>query len=370
MNSVSVDTLEDPRPWSLAEQLAWTLSERVLANNIEPVSVLASSINRGQCAAKISHLTSDVTLFEFEHYRYRMLVQGLSNHPNVKVVCAADPPTDRTFQMGVLSTRRDWGAELTRDLLQWFLRQMSSEATFIVVVDHPDDQWLGDQLRELYKNVKRQTIAGDHDGQGATGYLLSVESSKLRWREFTCEFAFRDQGRLIQAVSRPGVFSHRRLDLGARRLMEAMVIGPNQKVIDIGCGSGVVAFTAALREPSASVIAIDSNSRAVECTNRGAALNGLQNRVVAYLSSDGSVPEDNSMGSFDVALANPPYFANFQIAELFLDAAQRALRPGGVVWVVGKQPDWYQINVPRWFDRVKVQSVGGGYCIATGIRPS
>ena len=30
--------------------------------------------------------------------------------------------------------------------------------------------------------------------------------------------------------------------------------------------------------------------------------------------------------------------------------------------------DWYQTNMPRWFDRVQVRTRGGGYCVATGIR--
>ena len=38
--------------------------------------------------------------------------------------------------------------------------------------------------------------------------------------------------------------------------------------------------------------------------------------------------------------------------------------------MVAKQPDWYQTNLPRFFDRVKVSGVGGGYCIAHGFRPA
>ena len=93
----------------------------------------------------------------------------------------------------------------------------------------------------------------------------------------------------------------------------------------------------------------------------------MEDRVAVYLSSDGGVPEDQP---FDVAVANPPYFANFQIAELFLDAAARHLRPGGQMWIVGKHPEWYQANVPRFFDRVKMHQVGGGYWITTGWRPA
>ena len=55
-------------------------------------------------------------------------------------------------------------------------------------------------------------------------------------RDFGCEFAFRQNGRLLRAYTRPGVFSHRRVDAGARALMETMEIEPGQRVFDIGCG--------------------------------------------------------------------------------------------------------------------------------------
>jgi 16S rRNA (guanine1207-N2)-methyltransferase len=377
--------------WPVAETLAWRLVEKVLASNPESTSdsrdavgqrVLVSSLHRAQAALRLAELGHDVTLFDFEHYRWRLYQALLPTMPNLNLLCAADPPAEPRCDLAILSLRRDWGAELTRDLLQMFAGCIAAHGSWIVVVDHPDDQWLGDHLREFSKQVKRFTSnASDSDGKslsekgskssayGSTAYLLSGSDLKVRHRDFRCQFAFRDQGRLLQVVSRPGVFSHRKLDLGARRLMEAMQITSGQRVLDIGCGSGVVAFAAATRGEGVTVAAIDSNARAIECVQQGIALNNLAGCITPFLSSDGTVPDQVS-GSFDVALANPPYYANFQIAELFLAAAKAALRPGGMVWVVGKQPDWYSSNVPRWFDRVEMQQVGGGYCIASGRRPT
>lgn len=365
------------------EELAWRLAIKVLAesdgvsaiesNALGQRRVLISSLHRGQTAHRLAELGHGVTLFEFEHYRWRLYQSLIPTHPNLEIVCSPDPPMATTFDLVVLSVRRDWGAELTRDLLQAFAGCVASQGTLVVVADHPDDQWVGDQLRDFSKQVKRYTAAGsDTSGQatsGATAYLLPGNSLKVRQRDFRCQFAFRDRGRLLQVVTRPGVFSHRKLDLGARRLMDTMEVNAGQRVLDIGCGSGVVAFAAAARGEDIHVVAIDSNSRAIDCVRQGASLNQLQGQVEPILSSDGSVP-GYQLGDFDVALANPPYFANLQIAELFLAAAQAALKPGGTVWVVGKQPEWYRSNVPRWFDNVELQMVGGGYCIAKGRRPA
>jgi 16S rRNA (guanine1207-N2)-methyltransferase len=121
------------------------------------------------------------------------------------------------------------------------------------------------------------------------------------------------------------------------------------KVLDIGCGAGTVALALAMRDTSVTVHAVDSNARAVACTLAGAALNGLGN-VTAELNATGDY---RGAGEFDVALANPPYYADFRIAELFLNAAHRSLRPGGLVLVVTKHPGWYEEFMPLAWSNIE-----------------
>ena len=76
-------------------------------------------------------------------------------------------------------------------------------------------------------------------------------------------------------MSRPGVFSHRKLDLGARALIESLsvpdgkhsweVVQNGMKVLDLGCGSGAVGFAASARADSVLIHALDANARAVQC---------------------------------------------------------------------------------------------------------
>ena len=84
------------------------------------------------------------------------------------------------------------------------------------------------------------------EGPGAL-YLATKTRPLAKLKNFTCEFVFRDRQRLIRAVSRPGVFAHRRVDPGARALMEVMEIEPGARVLDMGCGSGTVALAAVVR---------------------------------------------------------------------------------------------------------------------------
>jgi 16S rRNA (guanine1207-N2)-methyltransferase len=184
-------------------------------------------------------------------------------------------------------------------------------------------------------------------------YIVEKTQEPARVRDFTCEIAFRDRDRLLRAVSRPGVFAHRRIDPGARHLLSAVDLAPDTRVVEIGCGSGCVSLGLAARDPSVHVHALDSAARAVACLREAAAENGLANVTVA-LDCEGTVPDP---GSYDLALANPPYYGDFRIAERFVEAAHAALAPGGTLLIVTKQPSWYVEHLPRSWRNVAREEV-------------
>jgi 16S rRNA (guanine1207-N2)-methyltransferase len=106
---------------------------------------------------------------------------------------------------------------------------------------------------------------------------------------------------------------------------------------------------------------VDSNPRAVECTRKGAKLNRLANVTV---SLDAGSSQDEP-GTYDLALANPPYYSSYQIAEVFLQRALSALKPGGRMLVVARQIDWYAERMPQLFEEFSVEEIKT-YFVATG----
>jgi 16S rRNA G1207 methylase RsmC len=92
-------------------------------------------------------------------------------------------------------------------------------------------------------------------------------------------------------------------------------------------------------------------------------MNGLAN-VSTELNADGNFI---GAGTYDLALANPPYYAGFRIARHFLTAGRDALRPGGTILVVTKRPECYEENMPEWFDDVSVVE-RKRYFIFQGVR--
>ncbi len=139
-------------------------------------------------------------------------------------------------------------------------------------------------------------------------------------------------GQSTELFSCVGVFANDRLDGGAAALINAMVVTPGTKVLDLGCGTGLVGLAAARR--GARLVATDVSARAVAGTRRTLAANGYPN-VLAHLCPGAAAVPD---GSVDTVVTNPPFHrghdTSFEVSQLFVRESARVLRPGGQAYLV------------------------------------
>jgi len=347
----------------VAERCALQIAQTFSGNRI-----LCSSLGRGQAAAALAKDRPEaaVTLWYLDQYWQHLAAAEIGDLDGLSIVCSADFPSG-PYDLAVLPFSFRGEAELTRDLIQDAFDRLVIGGQLVVSTDNPRDRWLHDHLREMFPKVT--VIAAEK----SVGYAIKKLAEQKRPRPLKCEFAFRDGQRLVRAVSRPGVFSHRRLDPGARQLIDAIPwpikasASQPLRVVDIGCGCGAVGVAIAVRGQSdavpTEVLSIDSNARAVACTAESADLNQITT-LTAKLTCTGEVDHP---ASYDIAIANPPYYADFRIAKLFVDSALKALIPGGSLHLVTKHATWYQENLfPGWRD-LKIQP-RGQYFIVTARR--
>ncbi len=98
-----------------------------------------------------------------------------------------------------------------------------------------------------------------------------------------------------------GVFSRGHLDVGTSMLLRSEPpLAPDGHLLDLGCGTGAIALTMALRAPRATVWAVDVNERALDLTAANAARADVPN-IRTSLPDD--VPDDVR---FATIWSNPP----------------------------------------------------------------
>ena len=244
--------------------------------------------------------------------------------------------------------------------------------------------------------------------------LNKIKDDPTRVRDFSSKwFASVPGGPKLEFTSFPGCFCHRRLDEGGLALAEVVtkdlleaagdsfsrdknVASPllasplvaaseetrhscrvseeGLRLLDMGCGCGLVGYLIATRlspsnsnspsnSPSnsnststsslhlpISLTLVDSHSRAVEAAELNAKAFGLEAEVI--LADNGTPARMDS--TFDVFVGNPPYYSDYRIADVFLETAARALKPGGVCYTVCKNAAGLEPVQKRYFPQVEI----------------
>jgi 16S rRNA (guanine1207-N2)-methyltransferase len=326
-----------------------------LVSELPAGRLLCNTAGRAQFAAAYAqqHASSPVVCWFLDLYQCQQseLVQR-PLPPNLRILCEADPPAEE-FDVIAWAFSRQGDAELTREMLHTGHEHMAKGGRMVAAIDNPRDQWLHEQMHGLFAKVTRRP-----SDTGVIYFATKTQPLK-KIKNYAAEFDFRDGERLIHLRTRPGVFSHRELDVGARALIKSMPICRGV-ILDLGCGSGAVGLAAVLRSDGRGH-ALDSNPRAIEATQWASERNELGNRLIPLLDCDGrSIME----GVYDLVLANPPYYSGFQLATLFVASAARALRPQGLLQVVTKMPAWYVEHLGGEFTEIETRAVGNYVVVA------
>jgi 16S rRNA (guanine1207-N2)-methyltransferase len=150
------------------------------------------------------------------------------------------------------------------------------------------------------------------------------------------------------------LFSPRSVDAGTRAMIECVAFDPADKVLDLGCGYGVVGVFAAKCIGAERVFMVDNDPVAIDCARRNAQLNDVAGVTVTL--SDGF--DDFREVGFTKILCNPPYHADFAVPKRFILKGFNRLALGGSLWMVTRRDAWYRNKLIATFGRVAAHPVG------------
>ena len=171
-------------------------------------------------------------------------------------------------------------------------------------------------------------------------------------------------GQRVELETRRGLFSPERVDRGTLAMLRHVHIAPGMRIMDLGCGCGVVGIVAAKIAGEENVFLSDVDPVAAEVARRNAERNGVGG--VRIFVSDGFRDVDAS--AFDLILSNPPYQTDFSVAKGFIEKGFNRLKIGGRLYMVTKRREWYKNKLVSVFGGVEIRETDGYYVFAAERR--
>ncbi|CAB4706728.1 MAG: methyltransferase [Actinobacteria bacterium] len=139
-------------------------------------------------------------------------------------------------------------------------------------------------------------------------------------------------GHELRLVSGSGVFAQGRVDVGTGHLFRETAPPTGGRILDLGCGWGVIGLAAAVASPDVVVTGVDVNERALLLARENAASLGVADRYAA-LTPD-AVPAE---AAYDEIWSNPPIrIGKEALHDLLLTWLPRLAPDGRAVMVVSK----------------------------------
>ncbi|MEU2915289.1 methyltransferase [Streptomyces massasporeus] len=170
-------------------------------------------------------------------------------------------------------------------------------------------------------------------------------------------------------VNRAGVFCADRLDIGTRFFLHHLPEGRGRRVVDLGCGNGVVGTSVALADPDAEVLFVDESFQAVASAEATYKANGALGHA-EFRVGDGlaGVPS----GSVDLVLNNPPFHSHQATTDAtawrMFTGARRALRPGGELWVIGNRHLGYHVKLRKLFGNSRLVASDPKFVVLKAVK--
>jgi 16S rRNA (guanine1207-N2)-methyltransferase len=203
--------------------------------------------------------------------------------------------------------------------------------------------------------------------------LFYKESETLQWPEWTqvpgiapgtwVDFTINAREMNFQISSLPGIFSNDRLDEGTKLLLDTVEFPEQNRILDVGCGYGIIGMTAAVQAKNSWIDMVDVNLLAIAATQRNSSRNNIDN--VRVFVSD--LLEKVSENKYQLILSNPPFHTgkevDYIVATSLFKQAEQVLEPGGKIIIVANKFIPYENLMKKTFNNVTTLAQTGKFIV-------
>jgi 16S rRNA (guanine1207-N2)-methyltransferase len=175
------------------------------------------------------------------------------------------------------------------------------------------------------------------------------------------QYQFTLQNIAMTIAALPGVFSQKKLDAGTQLLLNNLPKNMTGKVLDFGCGAGVISAFIGKKFPRAQLSLLDINALALESAKKTLQLNQLSGNVFA---SDGLSQVNEK---YQHVVSNPPFHqgikTNYSATESFLIQIDKFMVANADITLVANNFLHYQEIINKHLAKSTVKAAENGFCV-------
>ncbi len=232
----------------------------------------------------------------------------------------------------------------------------------------------------MVKGIHTSTLKLFEKYIGATKTSLARKKARLIFPEFNLEMTTPEspypssyilEGTQHKIINHAAVFSRDSLDIGTRFFLQHLPDSNKyQKIVDLGCGNGLVGLIAAEKNPDAELCFVDESFMAVASAEANFREAFGTERSAEFKTTDclnGITPS-----SCDLILNNPPFHqhnvvGDFIALQMFREAKQ-TLRKQGELWVIGNRHLGYHSRLKKLFGNCETVASNKKFVILRAIK--
>ena len=98
-----------------------------------------------------------------------------------------------------------------------------------------------------------------------------------------------------------------RFSVDAVLLADFITVRPDERLIDLGTGSGIVPLLSSVLTPAREIVGLELQQRLADIAKQNVNINSLEDRIRIVHGDLRQIPKLFSAGEFDVLTTNPPY---------------------------------------------------------------